>query len=617
MKTFLFAFFLILFAQSIFADFSFNPETSLVSIEKGLQASVQLIFHNDTNSSTDITLRAESPNSSLQVFLQENSFTLHKGERTSVSLTLKPLESLSEGTYFVTVTASDWNETTTSVIEVRVLSDSDFDFSFSENNFEVCQGSGWKTFTVTVQNNGNQRDFLLYADSDEFTPEFSPEELEISSGATKSSSLRFYINQTHSIGIHSIPVIVDDRTGKLSEKELVFEIKGCADGQDDDGENSFFDLSISPASIFLDAGDEETVKVSLKNLLNENQTVFLSAESIFEMGKLPYQVELTAGEEKIFTTVFSGRHQDPPGEHDVKFFAWNEKATDEEILSVEVPQESMVEITLLNNDITQRICSAIDLEVFEVEIKNTGDEGQKFFLSIENEHDTIGVTFNDRSVLVFPAEKHLVRIVVQPAFDTPLGQKEIILVVRGEEGRIVGEEKLVFTVVAPFEQDFGTLRIESAPLEVSTAAGQTTPFSIVVRNMGTQSLENTVVRVFGSDGYFTIEPVEVGTLLAGESIPVELVLNVKENAPTRTYNLTVEARSGVFVGVHPFKLSIASERPSLREEGDGLIAGFIGLFSGSFGFLSLVVVLLIILLAIVLMFSLKSGNNYRERPVWA
>ena len=626
MKKALFLFVLVaLLSQQATANFSFNPETTVVSVEKGLQASVQLLFHNDSNASTDISVKAESGNTNLQAFLQEDSFTLHEGERTSVSLVIKPLQALPDGTYFVTVTAKDWNETITSTIEVRVFSQSDFGVSFGENNFAICRGSGWKTVNVTVQNNGSQRNFLLYTDSDEFAPEFSPEELEISSGANKTSVLRFYVNQTHSIGMHSIPVIVNDQSGKLSEKELSFEVKDCADdgngggggGGDGGGENSFFDLSISPTSFFLDAGEDETVTVRIKNLLNEGQKVFLSAESIFEMDRLPYEVQLDAGEEKTFTTVFTGRHQDPPGESEVKFFAWNEKATDEEILSVEVPQESMVEITLLNNDITQRICSAIDLEVFEVEIKNTGDEEQDFFLSIENDHDTIGVTINDRSILVFPGEKQLVRIVVQPAFDTPLGEKEIILVVRDEDGRIAGEEKLVFTVVAPFEQDFGTLRIESAPLEVSTIAGETTPFSIVIRNTGSEVLENVAVRVFGLDGYFIIGPVNAGSLGAGEAKAVELALAVKENAPSRNYNLTIEARSGSSVGVHPFRLQVTAKNPALEEGQEGLIAGFIGLFSGPPGLLFFGAVLLIILLAIVLMFSLNGGNNFKNRPVWA
>lgn len=611
-----------LFAQVAFADFSFHPETSVVSVEKGLQAQVQLLFHNDSDASTGISVKAESAASNLQVFLQEDSFTLHKGERTSVSLVIKPLEALADGTYFATVTAKDWNETIISTIEVRVFSQSDFSFSFSENDFEACLASGWKTINVTVQNNGSQRNFLLYTDSDEFAPEFSPEELEIGPGGSKASSLRFYINQTHSIGRHSIPVAVSDRGGKLSEKELFFEVKNCADdgdgGGDVDGENSFFDLSITPSSFVLSSGEEETATVHIKNLLDEGQKVFLSAESIFEMDRLPYEVQLNAGEEKIFTTVFTGRHQDPPGVHVVKFFAWNEKATDEEILDVEVPQESGVAITVLNNDIAQRICSAVDLEVFEVEIKNTGDEGQNFFLSIENGHGTIGATINDRGILVFPGEKQLVRIVVQPAFDTPLGEKEIILVVRDEEGRIVGEEKLSFTVVAPFEQDFGTLRIESAPLQVSAIAGETTPFSVIVRNMGTATLENVTVRLFGLDNSFTVAPLNVGSLGAGEAKSAELVLMVKESAQARNYALTIEARSGESVATHQFRLEIRPKSPALkqREEG-GLITGFAGLLASPPGALFFAVALLIILLAIVLMFSLTSGNNFKRRPVWA
>ncbi|MBI4045153.1 MAG: hypothetical protein HY392_05570 [Candidatus Diapherotrites archaeon] len=612
--------FAVLLAPVAFADFSFQPQTTTLSIEKGLEASIQLLFHNDSNASTDISVRAESTNPGLQVFLQEDGFTLHEGERTSVSLVIKPLLGIADGAYFVTVTARDYNETIISTIEVKVFSQSDFGFSFSENDFEVCQGSGWKTINVSVGNNGAQRDFLLYTDSDEFAPEFAPEELEIGPGAGRDSSLRFYVNQTHSIGMHSIPVIVSDRIGKMSEKALVFEVKNCAErdgGGDGEDENDFFDLSISPSSIVLGAGKEETVTVRLRNLLDEEQKVFLSSESIFEMDKLPYEVFLSSGEEKTFEVVFTGRQQDPPGEHEAAFFAWNEKATDEETLEVEVPSESRAELTVLNNDITQRICSAVDLEVFEVEIKNTGDEEQKFFLSIENDHDTIGVTINDREVLVFPGEKRLVRIVVQPAFDTPLGEKEVILVARDEEWRIVGEEKLSFTVVAPFGQDFGTLRIESAPVQVSAVAGETTPFSVVVRNTGTATLENVTVRLFGSDNSFSVAPLNIGSLGPGEAKSAELVLVVKESAQGRNYDLTIEARSGVSVGVHPFRLEIRPKSPALKERQEGLVAGFAGLFSAPGGALFFAVALLIILLAIILMFSLQSGNNFRRRPVWA
>ena len=106
-KTFLCLFLLTVFSLPAVAEFSFDLKTESLSIQKGLQASISLSFSNQSEKTSQITVRAEPSSTQLETVLHETFITLQPKETTSFSLTIKPKTGISDGTYTVKITASD------------------------------------------------------------------------------------------------------------------------------------------------------------------------------------------------------------------------------------------------------------------------------------------------------------------------------------------------------------------------------------------------------------------------------------------------------------------------------------------------------------------------------
>lgn len=457
--------------QGAGAEFSLNPRTLNASIKQGLEASIQIDVSNIGENNETITVSAAPSSQDIEAVLHRNNFTLNPGESTFVSLTLMPKKNIEEGTYFVTVTAKTQEEEATETISVNVFSVNDFDFEFESQSLETCSEEGTEQINVFVQNKSSQQDeFLLFSDSLEFAPSFSPSQISVNAQSTGQTILSIPFNQTHSRTTHTIPVIATDSSGNLVEKKFYFTLAKC------DSKDSFFDAFLDTEFMEISAGEQKQASLTVINLLEEKQNVFISIESLLETTKPPFEVTLSPLEERTFPITVTGREEDAAGENKVRFFIWNKNQSLERELAVEVAQEESLKVTLLNNDIKQRICSAKDLEVFEFEVENTGDIESEISVEIENPYETIGVIVPKDSTRLLPFEKRTLKAIVQPAFDTPLGEKEVVLVLR-VNGRIEFEEILKFTVVEPPEEETFSRTIETQTTNKDEKTNENVPYA--------------------------------------------------------------------------------------------------------------------------------------------
>ncbi|GEM_PF-3242842 len=602
------------------SSFSFFTPTNTISVEKGIQASVPLEFANLSGNAITVNVLVDSTENNLEVVMPQTQFVLNKNESTSFTLTLKPKEGIQDGTYNLNIRSTAGSETLTRTLEVRVFSVTDFDFYFDESGFEVCSDKYTKELNVRVQNNSSQeKKFLLFSDSEEFVPSFSPEELIVQGNSSRSSRLTIHLNDSHSKGPHSVPLYVKSPDAKIIEKTLEFSTKECADGTRESGE--FFGISLDKDFLELKPNQEKPVMLSIKNLLNEKQKVFVSVESALEVSKPPYEVELLPLEERQFQAIVKGREEDSFGTNKVTFFVWNENDSKERDLIVEVAKMHKLEINILKNDLTERICSAVDFEVFEIEVSNKGSEEEVVLFDVKNDHETIGTTISEREIHLLPFEKQIIKVVVQPAFHTPIGEKEIVFEAKSLESGKKFQEILRFTVIEAFEQGFSNvLQIASAPLEIKAAEGEEKDFEIAVKNNGNAVLENVEIRVFGADSQAEFLPRTIPQLNPDETKTVTVFLRTAENAVARDYDLTLEARSGVQKAMQPLHLSIrpkgATGIASQTDSENQSIAGLAGLVFNASSLLFLAFIILIVALAVLVMYLLNSSNKQAQKPVW-
>ncbi len=593
-----FAVFFVMFFSLANASTNLDLETHNASIQKGLEASVQLYVQNDSGSESQITLFATSNNQNLLISLSRDNFLLNENETTSVSLTLKPANEIPSGTYTVLVKLVSDQNIVEKIITVNVFSTNEFDFSF-ENNQNACIENNNLQANVTITNYGQTQGFLAYSDSEEFTPTIAPAQTTISGGASKTVKLTIPINQTHSQGPHYVPVIVKNTFGSLVEKKFEFNLNDC--------KNNYFDAYLNDYNLDIKQGQEKHVQLTVKNLLDKEQKIFISTESELETDTPHGEIIFLPNEQKNLEITIKAQHDLSGGEKTISFFIWNFEQSKELKLFADVNDKSFLEITLLNNEITSRICSAIDFEVFEIKLKNNSLTEDTFTVDAENDYDTIGIEFSDDEITLSSGEEKIIRVIVKPAFDAPLGEKKIILEIQSENTNDKFFEQLNFTVIAPFEESFSNvLQITSHPIEMFVFENQKKEFSISVKNNGDQPLSNLEVKIFGADEQIKFTQGRINTLFAGEEKTVLIELSTKENVVPRNYTFTIEAKTGAIKGTSNFKASIRSTKES--KDQNPIITGLFGLIDfGKKNIFSLAII--IIAAGIIVMYLLQSSNS--------
>ena len=612
LKIFISAFLLLLFIANAQA-LQINTEADVLNLERGQSIGTLVRITNDSFDVRNYTLKASTEDFDLELIPAVKEFRLNPQETISFSITIVATEETNTGTHFVDIEIGGDGQAERT-IEVEVREEAGIELIPEQDKVEFCKEPYTKYIDVEVRNeSGISRTVQLKGESEILLPVFEPSELTVAANSSRDVRMKIHIN--HSTQLDEFDVGMFAFYGNtVVERNVVVEINEC-----EDGETPPFRLEIIDGHLSIDKGEEKKARFRLVSLIDDDQDVRISAVSDLKVEEFDQLMHLGGNETEEGKILVFADENDEADVHDVIVYAWNDLGEDSENIEVDVEPMHKLNAVLLNNDILNRICSAVDFEVFELEISNDGDLRERVNISVDNPYDSIGIVITENNFQLDAGEKKIVQIAVQPAFDTELGDKTVNLRVDSStDSEFEFEEELNFTVVAaPENVRQNVLQIVSYPRSIEAHPGEQKTMKIGIRNPTNESVGPLTVRIRGTSSEFSFTGGTIMSIPAGEAREVEGNINVASHATSKRYDLTLEVVGDNYHSFVPFSLEVTPAAAETEKEQDFAFGGttlLAGLFNG--GIIGGITILIIALgiFIILIMFILSSGN--KKAPHW-
>ncbi|AJF59736.1 MAG: hypothetical protein QT03_C0001G0235 [archaeon GW2011_AR10] len=442
------------------ADVTVETEFDSINLVQGNEASIFLEFFNsDFEETAFVELFVDTSSGSIEAVAANKKFSINPRESLVFSLTVFAKDDAAEGSYLVELETEFSRGSAYNTVEVRVEELEAIELLPFNQGQEFCIDSYTKTIQVEVANLSSERQrVFLSADSELFLPTFNNTELRLDPNETRTVELEIHLNDSFRAGSYTIPIyaLSNDR---FVQREVSFSLIKCFDeetGFEEDDETAIkeaFELVLLDESVEVEKGADVPLRFTLTNLLEEEQEIRISSISDLPTKEADLTIRLEENESMQSYINVSARETDEKGIHEVQIFAWNSKGEEFEIAKVNVLPKHLLEVKVLNNEFEQRICSAVDFEVFEIEFENKGDFDERVEVRVENPYESIGVNVSDEVIEVEDGKTETVYITVAPSFDAPLGDKKVELVVKGLSREFTFRQELRFTVVEAFPEN--------------------------------------------------------------------------------------------------------------------------------------------------------------------
>ncbi|MBS3058872.1 MAG: hypothetical protein J4224_00415 [Candidatus Diapherotrites archaeon] len=442
------------------ADVTVETEFDSINLVQGNEASIFLEFFNsDFEETAFVELFVDTSSGSIEAVAANKKFSINPRESLVFSLTVFAKDDAAEGSYLVELETEFSRGSAYNTVEVRVEELEAIELLPFNQGQEFCIDSYAKTIQVEVANLSSERQrVFLSADSELFLPTFNNTELRLDPNETRTVELEIHLNDSFRAGSYTIPIYAFSND-RFVQREVSFSLIKCFDeetGFEEDDETAIkeaFELVLLDESVEVEKGADVPLRFTLTNLLEEEQEIRISSISDLPTKEADLTIRLEENESMQSYINVSARETDEKGIHEVQIFAWNSKGEEFEIAKVNVLPKHLLEVKVLNNEFEQRICSAVDFEVFEIEFENKGDFDERVEVRVENPYESIGVNVSDEVIEVEDGKTETVYITVAPSFDAPLGDKKVELVVKGLSREFTFRQELRFTVVEAFPEN--------------------------------------------------------------------------------------------------------------------------------------------------------------------
>ena len=619
MKMFLAAFSIAFLAAGVNAlqvNPQINTEANVLNLESGQSIGTIVSITNSSSDGMDLSFRASTSDFDLELIPEKKDFTLNPHETIYFSVTIVATEDADEGTHFVDLNVEGDGVSAGKTLTIEVEESAQLELVPEQDIVRICKEPYTHYIDVEVRNTSSlPKTVQLKGESEILLPVFDPTELTVAGSSESTVRMKIHINYTTQYGEYDVPIFAFEGDNVV-ERNVVVEVVGC------EPDETPFRLEIIDDELSIEKGDEEKARFRLVSLIDEEQDVRISAVSTLKVEQFDDIIHLDEFESVESKLLVYAEDEDKADEHIVTVYAWNDKGEESEEIEVEVEPMHKLSARLLNNDITNRVCSAVDFEVFELEVSDEGDLREKVVVSVDNDYDTIGIHITEDNFYLDEGEKKVVQIAVQPAFDTPLGEKTITLKVDSTtDSGFEFEEQLNFTVIeSPLEIMEDVLQIISYPRSISVGPGEQMGVKIGIKNPTNADVGPLTVRVRGTSSQFSFTGDTISSIPAGEAMEVTGNINVSANADNKKYDLTLEVVGDGYYSYVPFELEIASTSAQAEGEQDRsqigitLLAGlFEGTLLGGLTILMIALALIIILIVFLLASSNKTDPHWVSR----
>lgn len=437
-------------AEARQGNLEISADASRVEIGNSDSVGIALGILNSGKGEVCVKMRAESDYAGVYGKLSASEFCLSPNQGTRVALAIRSEDYAEEGTYTITVHAEygcrEGACSAEKTIEVLVNRGGGIWLS-AEPRMEFCNTGYAKKIPVHVRNNSNySRKITLSASSARFLPVFEPNEIWLDAGEQMEAELLVHINSTTRAGFYSIPMFADSE-GLRAAGNAEFEITECEKPKP-------FELEIYDSYVNVRKGDEVKLRFRVENLLKEGQRITLSSTGGLPNETDSREIALEGGESHYGEITVSAGEDESHGEYPITLYAWNENGEESREATVNVRKEHGIRVSILNNGIEQRPCSASEFGVFEARVTNHGDYGEKVRLYVENPYGDVSHNVSESKFTLKAGEGRTVQISVLPGYDAEPGERTIYL--RVKAGGFEEEYALRFRVIAAGKENGGS-----------------------------------------------------------------------------------------------------------------------------------------------------------------
>ncbi|MBI5553170.1 MAG: hypothetical protein HY917_00335, partial [Candidatus Diapherotrites archaeon] len=406
-------------------------------------------------------------------------------------------------------------------------------------------------------------------------------------------------------GTYSIPVYArPENAGTYVERTLSVEFKNCTEPA-----RTPFRVRLLDSDESIRKGSEKDVFYEVENYTGESIKVFFMLNSGLKAALEQTEAVLAPFETKTFKIRVTAKPDQEPRTKSLRIYAYNTEYTDQDNGRIRVIPEHTVSARLLNDNISQHICSVNELELFEFEVENNGDFEELIEFRENNPYYSVSVKYSENRFRLSPGEKKSVYVTVMPGIETTPGNKSIPVSFYASS-RKNKDFTLNFTVIEtpnPIPPAQG--RIRSFPASTEITGNRSRTVSVEIQNQSDYALSNAVLEFDETSNELQIDSQTV-SLNAGESKIITVSISAKEVTQTQVIPVTLKLTyEGTVLDTQTLQVSILPSTPAnTRTNSPTPVSGLVGLFPDSTGWL-----IGIAFLALVFIIGISSSKGINSR----
>lgn len=576
---------------------SITPRYDTIYMQSNDSYAVSYEVENLTDENQTITIQATTNSAYLQAITSVESLNLNPKEKTTFTVTIQtrnaPLSS-----FVVTIKVITSKNTENAYLNVIVTENTPVSVIPLTN--KICKNKK-EAIQVQLRNNTDApKTVYLRASNEMFLPYFAENEIELDAFEEKYVDLYVQTNRYTQPGEYSVKVYatVDSQ---LIVRDAIFNVEDCSTEM-----QATFKLTTNNACISAQKEKTTTFNITIENLLDEEQTIFLQTVSDIPT-EIQQEITLEPKETLGLTFTVKPTITDTIGNHSIQVYAWNSKYKEEKLACARVIAKGSSTLELLSNNL---VINKDSTTVIGIKITNNGDFDQEYTIELNNPSD-FNVTLTDNEFKLEKGKSKTIYLSITTTKETPTGEYYIDVIMQDNERML--SERLYFTVKSTQEEQKKVV-IAAYPENITMETGTQKVIDIIIINNTNEtrqlklSFESSNKNIKTQNISFTLKPNDKIILKA----PIKTESNLKEGKYSVYIKVTEKNET---LDEKTMTITIGKEK---QEPSSNLMAGLAALASYATGEGALGMLLLtIIIVALIILFKRRNTSISQEKEKWA
>jgi hypothetical protein len=583
----------VIISANCFENVIFSTDDMAICMENFTTYSKQIQIENISNQTKCYEFETEFDIEGVFATITPNNVCVAPNQKTNIILSINSYNSQMDD-YKLKLYSTDGSLEMN--FDVGIGTCTNFDgFFVEEFDRTVCRGEKW-SIPIMVRNTSNEtKTISLNADNSYLLPYFERKSITLDANTSRKVNLivngktaplgYYYIDLSGDANNYHIKKLLELKVidcSNIKERTFILEVpQTCQEVNKGETFNSYFTI--------------KRTRDTCSNPRDPKNISFFTYGLQTELAYNSKEIECFY-EEVIEYSTFINENENA-GIHFLKIKATDGQFEEMKEVCINVLGEGRAQFLLKTTpkDIMQGTT-----EIFELEIRNTGDFDEDFNLVASGMAQGITVYFSEQQFSVLKGQTKTIYVAVTANCKKPIGDSSIIITLQGPEELTT---EIRFNVVeAKYSQNLEFLSYTS---QIITKSNTQSEYELILRNNTNQTLTNVEVLVEGNPEDINFEKIIISEIKAGETQIVKGKVFVGDVEGLFTPSYVVF--TGNIINKQGFNIFV-DENPE-----SGFFGGFFGLFAvgaaDAIGGIGLALLLILLLLGIILLVT------YLRKPV--